>query len=134
MIQEADRLETEEDSENDQERIRFLTSFVSRLMNAPTKTKSSEVDVVVTKEEIRIVANYSAASFAAMNSLTRVDEKCLPIHIVGDLHGHFSDLRSIFERFVSIFRPTLIQFTDTVLQVTLTMFFLGTTWIEDVRD
>ncbi|CAI2353417.1 unnamed protein product [Caenorhabditis sp. 36 PRJEB53466] len=99
MIKEEERVEADEESENDQERIAFLTAFIGRLMHAPMKAKSpAEVDVAVTREEIRIVSNYAAASFSGLGSLMRVDESCLPVQIVGDLHGHFSDLRNIFAR------------------------------------
>uniref|UniRef100_A0A8R1HJ86 SER_THR_PHOSPHATASE domain-containing protein n=1 Tax=Caenorhabditis japonica TaxID=281687 RepID=A0A8R1HJ86_CAEJA len=100
MIHEAERNgnETEEESDNaDQERISFLTSVVQRIMNAPMqKTTPTMVDVVVTKEEVRIISNYAAASFASQNSLMRITEEQLPICVVGDLHGHLSNLRDLF--------------------------------------
>ncbi|KAF1750929.1 hypothetical protein GCK72_017480 [Caenorhabditis remanei] len=100
MIQESERAEVEEEeTDNDEERISYLKSFISRMMNAPMKEKSkAEVDISVTPEEIRIISNYAAASFASLNTLMRVDESCLPIHVVGDLHGHFNDLRNIFTK------------------------------------
>ncbi|CAP25254.2 Protein CBG04580 [Caenorhabditis briggsae] len=97
MLQESERVENEEEYENDEERVSYLKSFIARLMAAPMKEKSkAEVDVAITKEEIRIISNYAAASFASFNTLMKIEEECLPIQIVGDLHGHFADLRRIF--------------------------------------
>ncbi|EGT34054.1 hypothetical protein CAEBREN_22123 [Caenorhabditis brenneri] len=97
MIQESERVDGDEENENDEERVTYLKTFIARMMAAPMNPKSkAEVDVTVTREEIRIISNYAAASFASLNTLMRIDEDCLPIHIVGDLHGHFADLRRIF--------------------------------------
>ncbi|CAD6198374.1 unnamed protein product [Caenorhabditis auriculariae] len=85
----------------DQHRKDFLRSFVDRLLGAPLISKAGKlqttVDVFITLEEVRAVTLHVCTSLHLQPSLLRINAG-YPIHIIGDLHGQFHDLRSIFTR------------------------------------
>ncbi|EYB83388.1 hypothetical protein Y032_0336g2880 [Ancylostoma ceylanicum] len=82
--------------------------FFSLSHNAP------EVDARLTIEEIHDVTRVAAESFLRQKSLIRLSSDCLPVTVVGDLHGQLTDLRKIIDRCGDPSRNTYIFLGDYV--------------------
>ncbi|CAB3397243.1 unnamed protein product [Caenorhabditis bovis] len=94
--------EDSNEGDDSMEKVVFLNNFIAKLMNAPMKMKGNRqtphVDVSITTEEILNVCSSAVSSFSSQPSLLRILDGALPIHIIGDIHGQFHDLRLIFAR------------------------------------
>ncbi|KIH53414.1 phosphoprotein phosphatase 1 domain protein [Ancylostoma duodenale] len=114
----SEKVENNADDGVDSEVEGYMDHMITKIMTArftkPLSQNAPEVDARLTIEEIHDVTRVAAESFLKQKSLIRLSSDCLPVTVVGDLHGQLTDLRKIIDRCGDPSRNTYIFLGDYV--------------------